>query len=128
PAEPGAAVAELRARLAPHDGDVSKVDRENPPAEPLLHVADALFAAPDAGLTPEFLESVARFHDAGVFEADFAGGKAKPLLDAWVDRETGGLIEEAPSDPAPETRLSVLNAVVLAAQWRSPFSPEVTSK
>lgn len=128
PELPGEAVAALRARLASLDGDVSVIDRDEPPEEPLLHVADALFAAPDAGLEPTFLERVARFHDAGVTEADFRGRKAKALLDAWVSRETGGLIEEAPSDPDPETRLTLLNAVVLAARWQSPFAPSVTSE
>lgn len=127
PAAPGESVAALRARLASLDGDVSEVDRDEPPEQPLLHVADAMFAAPDAGLTEDFLERVARFHDAGVSEADFRGGRAKPLLDAWVARETGGLMTEAPSDPPRETRLTLLNAVVLAARWQSPFAPHATA-
>ncbi len=128
PAEPGESIATLRANLARFDGDVSQVDREEPPAEPLLHVADALFAAPDAGVTSQFLERIARFHDAGAFEGDFEAKKAKPLLDAWVNRETGGLIEEAPSDPDPDTKLTLLNAIVFAAQWQTQFSPAVTSE
>jgi len=128
PAEPGEAIATLRANLARFDGDVGLVDSEEPPAEPLLHVADALFAAPDVALGSEFLDRIARFHDAGVFEADFAAKRAKPLLDAWVARETGGLIEEAPSDPDRDTKLTLLNAIVFAAQWRARFSPQATSE
>ena len=126
PAAPGESVAALRARLAPLDGDVSTVDRGSPPEEALLHVADALFAARDADVSEEFLERAARFHDAGVTLTDFAGGTAKEVLDAWVRRETGGLVEEAPGEPDPETRLVIMNAVVLAARWRLPFDPEST--
>jgi len=128
PAEPGEAIATLRANLAGFDGDVSLVDSEEPPAEPLLHVADALFAAPDVALGPEFLDRIARFHDAGVFEADFAAKKAKPLLDAWVARETGGLIDEAPNDPDPDTKLALFNAVVFAAQWQRWFDVDETTE
>lgn len=126
PENPGEAVADLRARLGELDGEVGTIDRKEPPESPLLHLADALFVAPDLELGPGFLERVARFHDAGVDEADFRGGKAKALLDAWVRRETGGLVEEAPSEPAPETKLVLMNAVLLAARWAEPFDPANT--
>lgn len=124
---PGASVAALRAVLAEHDGDVGDVDRDEPPDVPLLHVADAAFVAPGAGVTDEFLDRIARFHDAGVSEVDFLGGAAKAALDEWVDRETGGLIDEAPSDPHPDTILTLLNAVVFAARWATEFDASETS-
>src|SRR5690606_638945 len=98
-----------------------------PPEIPLLHVADAAFVAPDSGVTEQFLERIARFHDAGVFEADFRGGRAKATLDAWVNRETGGLIEEAPNDPDRDTVLTLLNAVVFAARWATAFDANETA-
>src|SRR5665647_1191000 len=120
------AVADLRALLAQFEGDVSQIDRDNPPETPVVHIADGVFIQPGYPVEAEFLERAAAYHRAQVYEADFAAGQAKPLLDAWVERETGGLLTEAPAEPARDTLLTLLNAVTFAASWRSPFAPEGT--
>src|SRR5665648_32018 len=120
------AAADLRALLAQFEGDVSQIDRDNPPETPVVHIADGVFIQPGYPVEAEFLERAAAYHRAQVYEADFAAGQAKPLLDAWVERETGGLLTEAPAEPARDTLLTLLNAVTFAASWRSPFVPEGT--
>jgi serpin B len=120
-------VADLRAVLARFEGDVSTIDEDDPPDEPLVHIADSVFVQPGYPVEPEFLERVAAYHRASVFEADFVAGEAKPVLDAWVNRETGGLIEKAPSEPTTQTRVVLLDAVTFGASWRSRFAPEDTA-
>lgn len=120
-------VADLRALLAEYEGDVSTIDEDDPPETPLVHIADGVFVQPGFTVGAEFLERVAAYHRAPVFEADFVAGEAKPVLDAWVNRETGGLIEEAPSEPTPQTRVVLLDAVTFGASWRSRFAPEDTA-
>lgn len=120
-------VADLRAMLARYEGDVAGIDVDNPPEEPLLHVADSAFVQPDSGVEPTFLERVGRFHGAHVYAADFAGGDAKPLLDAWVKDETGGLLDSCPVRPDAQTVLVLMDAVTFGASWRSPFDADVTS-
>lgn len=120
-------VADLRAVLAQYEGDVSEIDEDDPPEAPLVHIADSVFVQPGFPVGEEFLERVAAYHLASVLEADFAAGEAKPVLDAWVSRETGGLIEEAPSEPTPQTRVVLLDTVTFGASWRSRFAPEDTS-
>lgn len=121
------AVADLRAMLARYEGDVAGIDPEDPPDTPLLHVADSVFVQPDFPVVEAFLERAAAYHLAEVFEADFAAGTAKPLLDAWVNEETGGLLEECPVEPDGTTRVVLMDAVTFGATWLTPFDPEGTS-
>jgi serpin B len=120
------AVADLRAYLAEYEGDVAGIDKDNPPASPLLHIADGVFIQPGAPVTDRFLERVVAYHLAEVYEADFEGGNAKPVLDAWVNRVTGGLLTETPSEPLPDTLVTLLDAVTFGASWQTPFDPMAT--
>jgi serpin B len=120
-------VADLRALLASFEGDVSEVDRDNPPESPLVHIADGIFIQPGFPVEDTFLERASAYHLAQVYEADFAGGRAKPVLDAWVKKETGGLLTEAPAAPATDTLVTLMDAVTFAASWQSPFSADATS-
>jgi serpin B len=121
-------VADLRAVLARFEGDVSTIDEDEPPDVPLVHIADSVFVQPDYPVEPEFLERVAAYHLAQVFEADFAAGEAeaKPLLDAWVVEATGGLLTESPAPLTRRTRVVLMDAVTFGACWRTPFAPEET--
>lgn len=120
-------VADLRALLAQYEGDVAGIDPEDPPAVPLLHVADSVFVQPDYPVVEAFLARAAAYHLAEVFEADFAAGTAQPLLDAWVQEETGGLLDECPAKPSGSTRVVLMDAVTFGATWLTPFDPEGTS-
>ena len=63
------AVADLRAMLAQFEGDVSTIDKDNPPESPLVHIADSVFVQPGFPVEETFLERVAAYHLAQVFEA-----------------------------------------------------------
>ncbi len=116
------AVADLRAALAEHEGDVAGIDPDDPPATPLLHIADSAFVQEGASAQAEFLERIAEYHDAGVRR-----GITKALLDAWAVEETGGLIQEAPVTPTPNTQVVLMNAVTFGATWANQFAPEDTA-
>ena len=120
------AVADLRAALAEYEGDVAGIDPENPPESPLLHIADSAFVQEDYPVEQTFLDRVASYHSADVFPTDFTSATAKPALDAWVERETGGLLEECPITPTPDTRLVLMDAVTFGATWRSQFDANAT--
>lgn len=121
------AVADLRARLDAWAGDVSAVERDEPPERPLLHVADAVMVQEGLEVGAEFLDAAARFHRAQVYATDFTTDEATRLGDAWVRRESGGLLGSAPLEPDPGTIVRLLDVVVLAASWRTQFVPEATS-
>lgn len=115
------AVADLRAALAEYEGDVAGIDPDNPPETPLLHIADSAFVQQDFPVVPEFLERIAAYHAAQVYEVDFIGGNPKPALDAWVADETGGLLTECPLEPVEDTRVVLMDAITFGATWASEF-------
>ena len=121
------AVADLRATLGRYDGDVAGIDPDEPPAAPLLHIEDGVFVQSGFDVQAGFLERVSAYHRAEVFEADFAGEAATPLLNAWVTEATGGLITKCPAITKPETRIVLMDAVTFGASWRSPFEAASTN-
>ncbi len=120
------AVADLRALLARYEGDVAGIDPDEPPATPLVHVADSAFLQQGYPIGAEFLERVAAYHDAQLYQVDFMGGNPKPVLDAWVAEETGGLLTECPAVTTPDTRVVLTDTVTFGATWASQFAPEDT--
>ncbi|KRF05044.1 hypothetical protein ASH00_11375 [Arthrobacter sp. Soil782] len=112
---------------AAHDGAPGSVDEEEPPEEPLLHLADGIFVAEDFALREAFLEPLAEHYGAGVYPVDYRGGGAQADLNAWVAHHTGGRIKQAPLHPTPDTVLNIINTVYFAAAWEDPFDPGNTS-
>lgn len=116
----------LLTNWAVHDGDPGSVDEEEPPEEPLLHVANGLFTAEDLVIGDAFLEPLAAHYGAGVYPVDYAGGSAGEEMNAWVNHHTGGRIEEVPLRPSPQTTLNIINTVYFAAAWEDPFDAATT--
>lgn len=121
------AVADLRALLAEYDGDVAGIDPDDPPATPILHVADSAFVQRDVDVREDFLERVAAYHGADVLPVDFTGDDARPAMDAWVTEETGGLLTECPVTTDAGTRMVLMDAVTFGATWERQFPPAGTS-
>jgi serine protease inhibitor len=118
----------LLASLATFDGDPGTVDEANPPRQPVMHAANGLFVDKDVPTGEAFLSTLARHYGTGVYPVDFSDeGATKPAIDAWVDRNTGGRIKQAPAKYDPLNTFSLLNAVYFAAAWQSPFDPGSTS-
>lgn len=94
-----------------------------------MHLANQLVIQDGVEPDDDLLETLASAYDAGLVTTDFAQQESKDLLDAWVDEHTGGLIEKS-GVQAPDDRIRFVlqNAVVLAAQWQSPFSESATAE
>ena len=119
----------LLASLAGFDGDPGTVNARNPPRKPVMHAANGLFVNQNVPAGHGYLDTLARHFGTGVYPVDFADEAAtKPAFDAWVDRNTGGRIKEAPGEYDHFTTFSLLNALFFAAAWRSPFDPGNTSE
>ncbi|WP_457965542.1 serpin family protein [Arthrobacter sp. D1-29] len=117
----------LLAELEKFDGDPGSVDEDNPPAEPLLHVANGLFVHGSVPTGEPYLQTLAKHYGSGVYPVDFRDKAAtSPAIDAWVDKNTGGRIKKAPADYDVNNTFSLLNAVYFASAWETPFSPNAT--
>lgn len=122
------AVNALLAALEVYAGDPAVVMEEELPDKPLVHVANQVVLDQDFTARPEFLSSLSQGYGAGVLVTDLSGAKGKKALDAWVKKNTGGLIEESAIEPRKGLRLVLQNATVLAAAWRQPFQEHATSE
>lgn len=110
------------------EGDPGAVDEENPPQKPVMHSANGLFVDTDVPTGQSFLHTLARHYGTGVYPVDFSDeGATKPAIDAWVNRNTGGRIKEAPAEYDPNNTFSLLNSLYFASAWSTPFDPNATS-
>ena len=118
----------LLTSLEKFDGDPGSVDEDNPPRKPVMHAANGLFVDKDVPTGEAFLDTLARHYGTGVYPVDFSNeGATKPAIDAWVNRNTGGRIKEAPAQYDPDNTFSLLNSLYFASAWSAPFDPNNTS-
>jgi serine protease inhibitor len=118
----------LLASLEKFDGDPGSVDEENPPRKPVMHPANGLFVDKAVTTGAAYLDTLTRHYGTGVYPVDFSDETAtKPAIDAWVNRNTGGRIKEAPAEYDRRNTFSLLNALYFAAAWSVPFDPSNTS-
>ncbi|MGO4188301.1 serpin family protein [Pseudarthrobacter sp. TAF60_1] len=114
--------------LEKFDGEPGSVDEDNPPRKPVMHAANGLFVDKGVPTGKPFLQTLARYYGTGVYPVDFSDeGATKPAIDAWVNRNTGGRIKEAPAKYDPHNTFSLLNSLYFASAWRAPFDPNATS-
>lgn len=114
--------------LEKFDGDPGAVDEDNPPRKPVMHAANGLFVDKGVPTGESFLDTLARHYGTGVYPVDFSDeGATKPAIDAWVNRNTGGRIKEAPAKYDPRNTFSLLNSLYFASAWSAPFDPNDTS-
>ena len=117
----------LQASLDQFDGDPAVVGASKLPEKPLLHIANNVVVDKGLQLDEQFLQDTKRLFDTGVMQADLQDASSKALLDAWVKKESGGLIEKSGINPAPGLLLVLQNAVTFAALWQNPFSADNTA-
>ncbi|MCU1516681.1 MAG: proteinase inhibitor serpin [Pseudarthrobacter sp.] len=114
--------------LEKFDGDPGAVDEDNPPRKPVMHSANGLFVDKGVPTGESFLDTLARHYGTGVYPVEFSdAGATKPAIDAWVNRNTGGRIKEAPAQYDPANTFSLLNSLYFASAWSAPFDPAITS-
>ncbi|MHA6523990.1 serpin family protein [Tessaracoccus sp. G1721] len=120
--ERSSAVAALRQALAAYDSLPERVDRKEPPEDPVVHQASQVVILDEAIVEEEFLDRLSRFYDSGVQRV--SRDDAKAVLDAWAKKHTAGLIERSAIAVTPDLQLVLQDAVLFAAAWRTPFTSE----
>ncbi|WP_457972612.1 serpin family protein [Arthrobacter sp. D1-17] len=117
----------LLASLEQFDGDPGSVDEGNPPRKPVMHPANGLFVDQGVETGASYLNTLARLYGTGVYPVDFSDeAVTKPAIDAWVGKNTGGRITNAPAEYDRRNTFSLLNTLYFAAAWGSPFDPGST--
>ena len=98
--------------------------------DPLVEVSIANSAWTNAGHSfhQAFLDAVTEHFDGRVESRDFRDPNTRREINAWVDRNTRGLIERILEEGELDPRLALLllNAVYFDGRWRAGFDPEDT--
>lgn len=103
---------------------------EGAPVAPELAIANRLFADPSAPLLPTFVDVTRTRYLAPIeavdFRNDFEAGRQR--INAWVLEQTRGKIADLLAQGTVDawTRLVLVNALYLKAQWQTPFAKEAT--
>jgi serpin B len=118
--------AALIGQLDRFDGDPGGVDEDAPPTPPVFHQATGIFIDDSLDVKADYLEVLGSRFDSGVYPVDFADPETESALNNWLAVNTGGKISKTPTEYNPETVISLLSTVFLAAAWQQPFSPEST--
>ena len=96
-----------------------------------LRIANMAFAQDGFALQRSYLDRIGRVSGAGLGLVDYANHTqdARAAINGWVSRQTMGRIPEliSPTGLSPSTRLTLVNAVYLKAQWEIPFDTDLTA-
>lgn len=92
-----------------------------------VRISNHVWAQTGTKPTQRYLDDVATAFRADLLAVDFAGspGKATDAINASVDHDTGGMIKKLFDQPLDPSTVDVLtNAIVLDANWATPFDPD----
>ncbi len=96
-----------------------------------LRIVNAAFAQRGYPVEQPFLDSIATYLGAGLGLVDYAADPqgARKLINAWVSEQTVKRIPEllSPANVSSATRLYLVNAVYLKANWAREFALEETA-
>jgi serpin B len=130
--DPGAIDAAMNAvglALAARNGNFPSPDESSRAVE--LVTADRAFVQDGMSLTPAYLDTIARYYGAGVGLVDYvkATETARHAINGWVGDETHNRIPELLAKGVLDTmtRLVLVNAVYLRADWAQPFERSATA-
>lgn len=105
------------------------------PDEPTTHqlalrTANMAFGQRDLAIKPEFLDRLGQAFGSGYGLVDYIRDPdaAREAINGWVSHQTVGRIPNllSPADISPATRIVLVNAIYLKAEWARPFEPENT--
>jgi serpin B len=112
--------------------DAAWTDYENKQHWLKLRTANMGFAQDGYAIDPVYLERIAETFGAGAGLVDYIHDKdgALAAINGWVSRQTVGRIPKllVPENLTEDTRLVLVNAVYLKAEWESPFDPGQTGR
>ena len=92
-------------------------------------LANSLWLNWDVSFIPETLETLAREYFVSCYRGDMGGEEFNQALRDWLNRQTGGLLEEQSAGLSldRDTVLALASAVYFRAKWRDEFQVSETA-
>jgi serpin B len=101
------------------------------PAHAIVRVANRVFIDTNFAPPDSYRNDLARYFGAGAQTEPLAtdGSTSAKDINAWIDKRTEGLIPTLVTPEAfnAESRLTLVNALYMKAQWQTPFEHALTS-
>lgn len=94
--------------------------------ETTLSIADGLWLDEGAQVEDAFLSRCTGTYQADAFAADFSNPGTRKQINAWIERNTGGHIQNALKEIDSATVLALANAVYFEGKWAEEFDPDDT--
>lgn len=117
----------LAGELAAFEADPGSIDDDELPESPAVHRATNVVVHEGYEVKEDYLDSLARYFDAGMMEADLTSPESKEILSEWVRHHTGGRIEESAIEPNPDLVMVLQDALLFAAAWDREFQPSTST-
>ena len=115
--------------LSARDGTWKDDDGER---ELALRIANASFGQNGWAIEQSYLDSLAATFGSGLHLVDYIADPeaARQAINGWVSQRTAGRIPEllAPPDVTSATRLFLVNAIYMKAEWEGWFDEDATEK
>jgi serpin B len=92
-----------------------------------LSIADSVWLRNGFAVVPGFAATLKTYYGAGLQSLNFGDSHAPGIINAWVSRETHGLIPSIIKSIDAATVMYLINAVYFKAAWSSPFQASETS-
>jgi serpin B len=125
----GAGLNALDQRIRSRDA-TWKLYEEDEQHQLALRMANMAFGQDGFALKQAYLERLGRTFGSPLALVDYKrdAEAARQAINGWVSRQTMGRIPEllGMPDVTPDTRLILVNAIYLKAEWALPFEPELT--
>ena len=105
-------------------------DDEGTPHALSLNAVNRAFGQDGWSIQPSFLDRIGGAFGAGLALVDYSADPdaARDTINAWVARQTHDRIKKllGPTDVTSATRLALVNAIYLKANWQHEFDPQRT--
>lgn len=88
-----------------------------------LDTANSLWQQKGMAIGKDFLQTLSRYYDAGMWQTDFANDPtaAVDAINKWTSENTHGKIAKLFDSLDPATKLVIANALYFKADWQTPF-------
>ena len=86
-----------------------------------LKLADAAFIRDDLTVKQDYIDALKARYGAEIF-----GLNDVEAVNAWVSEQTDGLIDQLAESLDPRTRMLLVNAIAMDAEWAHAFEPDDT--
>ncbi|MEX2598526.1 MAG: serpin family protein [Dehalococcoidia bacterium] len=96
-------------------------------AEMALRVVNSLWPREDVTVHEDYRSRVLGAFDAEVFPLDMGDPESVDILNAWVEEQTEGKIDEITDSLDANIVMILLNAIYFLGSWEQPFDPDNTS-